>query len=190
MGQAGEITRLFEAAANGDESAFDAIVARVYGELEDLAGRQMRHRFGGLSGLTLEPAALVNETLLRVLRQPRSFANRRHFFAFCSRVMRRVLVDYQRSRGRQKRGGGMLKVTLTELSATPSDPVAANAGDVVEALERLEHLDPRKAEVVQLRVFWGLEMNEIAATLEVSLATIERDWRFSRSWLAKELRVA
>ena len=180
----GEITRLFEAAAQGDPRAFEEVVERVYADLEAIARRQMRDRFGRIQGLTLEPAALVNETLLKILKSPQAFENRRHFFAFASQVMRRVLADYHRARERSKRGGGRLRVTLTELGG--SDP-AADCQTFVDVLDRLGRLDARKGEVVELRVFWGLEMPEIAETLAVSLTTVERDWRFSRSWMAKEL---
>ena len=185
MTDSGEITQLFEAATEGDPTAFDRVVELVYAELEGMATRLLRDRFGDLRGLTLEPAAIVNETILKLLPDRPEFVNRRHFFAFASKVMRRVIIDYQRARQRDKRGGRALRVTLTDLGgATPPDTGAA---EVVEVLEHLEELDPRKCEVVQLKIFWGLEMPEIAQTLDVSLSTVERDWRFSRSWLAREL---
>jgi RNA polymerase sigma factor (TIGR02999 family) len=183
----GDITRLLEEAASGDDYAFEAVVEKVYRDLEVMAGRQMRDRFGGLAGLTLEPAALVNETLLKILRSRQNFANRRHFFAFASRVMRRVLVDYHRSRDRSKRGGDRIRVTLTNLEALAEHDASTDALAFVDALDRLGGLDARKGEIVELRVFWGLEMAEIAEALEISLSTVEREWRFSRSWLAKEL---
>jgi RNA polymerase sigma factor (TIGR02999 family) len=138
--------------------------------------------------LTLEPAALVNETFLKLLQQPTRFHNRRHLLGFASTVMLRVLVDYRRERGAKKRGGDALRVTLSGISAD-----ALGGGDEVDALdfqralERLEGLDPRKAEIVKLRLFWGYEMTEIASLVEVSLATVERDWRFARTWLAAAL---
>jgi len=187
MDERGQITRLFEEAAGGDGAAFERAVALVYGELEQMAGRQLRHRFDGLDGITLEPAALVNETLLRLLPDTPSFANRRHFFAFASKVMRRALIDYQRARGRVKRGGNALRVALTGLGAEAAAVPETGAAQVCEVLDHLESLDPRKCEVVQLRIFWGMEMAEIAGILDVSLATIERDWSFSRAWLAREL---
>ncbi|MGD8578888.1 MAG: ECF-type sigma factor, partial [Lysobacterales bacterium] len=184
MDERGRITRLFEGAAGGDEAAFERVVAMVYDELEQMAGRQLRRRFDGLDGITLEPAALVNETLLRLLPDPPCFANRRHFFALASKAMRCALIDYQRARGRVKRGGQALRVTLTGLGAEAAAPPETDAAQVCEVLERLERLDPRKCEVVQLRIFWGMEMAEIAGILGVSLATVERDWSFSRAWLA------
>jgi RNA polymerase sigma factor (TIGR02999 family) len=190
LGERGEITRLFESAARGDDTAFEQVVERVFAELEKLARRQMRDRFGGLEGLTLEPKAIVNETLMKLLPRPPRFVNRRHFFAFASKVMRRVLLDYQKARGRARRGGAALRVTLSDLGAAASTPPETGAVQVGEVLDHLEELDSRKCEVVQLKVFWGLEMSEIAETLEVSLSTVERDWRFSRAWLARELALA
>lgn len=190
MSETGEITRLFGKAAGGDPEAFERVVELVHGELVAMARRQMHARFGGLDGLTLEPTAIVNETLLKLLPEPPEFVNRRHFFAFASTVMRRVLIDYQRSRSRAKRGGGALKVTLTDLGADAAAEPDTDAADMAELLENLEALDARKCEVVQLKIFWGFEMPEIADTLEVSLSTVERDWRFSRAWLARELRIA
>jgi RNA polymerase sigma factor (TIGR02999 family) len=187
VGERGEITRLFESAARGDTAAFEQVIEHVYCELERLARRQMRARFGGLEGLTLEPAAVVNETLMKLLPRPPRFANRRHFFAFASQVMRRVLSDYQKARGRIRRGGRALRVTLADLGTAASTPPETGAAQVGEVLDHLEHLDPRKCEVVQLKLFWGLEMAEIADLLDVSLSTAERDWRFSRAWLAREL---
>jgi len=187
MDDRGEITQLFESAAAGNEAALQRVVERVYGELERMAGREMHHRFHGLDGITLEPAALVNETLLRLLPHPPRFANRRHFFAFASTVMRRALIDYQRTRGRAKRGGDALRVTLADLGAAAFAPPETGAAQVCQALDHLEELDSRKCEVVQLKIFWGMEMAEIARMLGVSLATIERDWSFSRAWLAREL---
>lgn len=186
MNERGEITRLFEGAAGGDEAAFERAVELVYGELESMAGRLMRQRFDALGGMTLEPAALVNETLLRLLPDPPAFANRRHFFAFASKVMRRALIDYQRTRGRAKRGGNALRMTLTGLGVEAAAPPDTDAMQVCEVLDHLEVLDARKCEVVQLKIFWGLQMAEIAEMLGVSLATVERDWSFSRAWLARE----
>lgn len=186
MENQGEITRLFESAADGNATAFEQVVELVYGELETMASRQLHQRYDGLHGITLEPAALVNETLLRLLPNRPEFANRRHFFAFASKVMRRALIDYQRTRGRVKRGGDALRVTLTDLGTEASTPPETEVAQICEVLDHLEELDPRKCEVVELKFFWGLEMAEIAGLLEVSLATVERDWSFSRVWLARE----
>jgi RNA polymerase sigma-70 factor (ECF subfamily) len=187
---AGEITRLLEHAATGDQNALDALSEKVYADLERVAARRLRHRFGPeLAGVTLEPAALVNETFLKLLATPMRFANRRHFFAFATRVMLRALTDYQRARGAAKRGGDATRVSLSGLGAGAS-PLDTTAEMVSSGLAELEELDPRKAEVVALKVFWGFEMMEIAEALEVSLRTVERDWRFARNWLRARLQPA
>lgn len=179
------VTDLLQRAADGDSAAHDRVVEWAYGELERLARLRLRP-LAGRGPLTLEPAALVNETFLKLLQRDQAFANRRHLLGFASTVMLRVLVDYQRSRGAQKRGGGDLRVTLGEVAGPGGGGVEAL--DLDRALERLQRLDPRKAEIVKLRLLWGYEMAEIAELVEVSLATVERDWRFGRIWLAEALQ--
>ncbi|HVS13792.1 MAG TPA: ECF-type sigma factor [Thermoanaerobaculia bacterium] len=183
------ITLLLHRAAEGDRASLEELTAAVYAELERTAAARLRARYGPeLAGSTLEPAALVNETLLRVIDPPRDFENRRHFYAFATKVMLNVLRDYQRRRGADKRGGGQVRLTLGALDrhAPPeSTPVELEAH-----LDALERLDPRKAEVVRLRVFWGMENQEMADTLGVSRATVERDWSFAKAWLSSRLDAA
>lgn len=184
-----DITRLLRLAADGDTEAFAQVAAWAYVDLERLAASRMRRAFGGRSrGLTLEPAALVNETFLRLLETPTGFDNRRHFFAFASQVMIGALVDYQRRRGAQKRGAGLVRVTLAGLAEGAADP-AVEASDLATALDELQELDPRKADVVRLRVLWGADLGEAARFLEVSEKTVQRDWRFARNWLAERLAI-
>jgi RNA polymerase sigma factor (TIGR02999 family) len=186
----GDVTLLLRAAARGEEGAFDRAVAALYADLERIASGRLRAGFGReASGITLEPSALVHETFLRLLRQQSGFENRRHLLAIASRVMLRVLVDYQRARGAAKRGA-LLRVTLADISQVASTPATAPVGDVAAALARLEQLDERKAQVVQLRFLWGYENAEVAELLGISVATVERDWKFARSWLAVELEKA
>lgn len=192
---ADDITELIAAASAGDRDAFEAVASWAYDRLEKAAAYHMKRHFGtGLHGVTLEPAALVNETFLKLLRDfgegraaRRGFSDRRHFVAFANKVMARALIDYHRRRGRAKRGGGQLRVSLSGLEAGSEATGALQ--DLTAALEALEALDGRKAETVKLRLLWGLENREIAEVLEVSLATTERDWRFSRAWLADRLRL-
>lgn len=181
------VTSWLRRASHGDRAATDKIVAWAYHELELLASQRMRHRLGR-GDLTLEPAALVNETFLRVLRNPVDFQNRRHFFAFVSTVMLRVLIDYQRARSARPANTPALRVTLSALAAA-NTPVPIDLIAFEQALTRLGEVEPRKADVVRLRVLWGLSMEEIAATLEVSEPTVRRDWRFARTWLAEELQL-
>jgi RNA polymerase sigma factor (TIGR02999 family) len=185
-----DITRLLGRASEGDDAAFEEVAAWAYAELERLAARRMRRRYRGrLDGLTLEPAGLVNETFLRLLENPTGFANRRHFLAFASRVMLGALADYERRRRAGKRGGDRLRVTLTGLSAKAAPP-DVRLTDFEAALGELEALDARKAEIVKLRVLWGASNADAARLLEVSVPTVERDWRFSRLWLGDRLGVA
>jgi RNA polymerase sigma-70 factor (ECF subfamily) len=187
---AGDITLLLERAAAGDEDAHNALVQRVYGDLERIAARRLYDRFGSdAQALTIEPAALVNETFLKLLKNPRSYENRRHFFAFATRVMLRTLADYHRSRSAAKRGGDLVRVTLdgAGIASSALDPDVEAIG---ACLEELEELDPRKAEVVVLKVFWGMEVAEIAEALSVSARTVAREWRFSRNWLRTRLETA
>jgi RNA polymerase sigma factor (TIGR02999 family) len=185
-----DITRLLSLAAAGDEGAFEEVAAWAYAELERLADRRMRRQYRGrLDGLTLEPAALVNETFLRLLEKPTGFANRRHFLAFASRVMLGALADYERRRRAGKRGGERLRVTLSGLAAA-AEPPDVRLTDLEAALGELEALDPRKAEIVKLRVLWGASNADAARVLEVSVPTVERDWRFSRLWLGERLGIS
>jgi RNA polymerase sigma factor (TIGR02999 family) len=179
------VTGWLRAAAEGDSEATERVAAWAYGELERLAARRLQREFGR-ADVTLEPAALVNETFLKLLQQPVAFENRRHFFAFVSKVMLRVLIDYQRSRSADKRGGDRVRLGLTGVHiGEESGPVDLMAFD--QALGRLEGLDARKAEVARLRSLWGLSMDEIAGVLGISEPTVRRDWRFARTWLAEAL---
>ncbi|HMA98050.1 MAG TPA: ECF-type sigma factor [Wenzhouxiangella sp.] len=178
------ITRLLAAAAEGEFQADDRLINAVVGRLEQIAAREMAAgNRGGLDGLTLEPRMLAHDALLKILDRPVEFENRRHFFGYATRVMARALIDYQRRRNAQKRGGPHMNVTLAEIA----EDEVFDGDDVPAALEELEALDPRKAELVGLRVFWGASMAEIADLLEISASTAERDWRFARRWLAARL---
>lgn len=178
------ITELLRAAADGDDAAHERVVEWAYAELERLAAARLRRRHRGGTP-TLEPAALVNETFLRMLPDQLEFENRRHLLAFAGTIMLRVLVDYQRERGAKKRGGDAVRVTLSGLGRTSESGIGIL--DFNSALERLQEMDPRKAEVVRLRLLWGCEMSEVATLLQTSLSTVERDWRFARNWLADAL---
>jgi RNA polymerase sigma factor (TIGR02999 family) len=140
----------------------------------------------------LEPGALVNETFLKLLERPTGFAGRRHFLAFASKVMLDTLIDYERRRFADKRGGTRLRVTLSlvEDGDLFGDGRQESLDDILafrEVLARLETLDRRKADVVRLRVLWGLDVVEVARLLDVSEPTVVRDWRFARAWLAERL---
>ncbi len=190
-----DITRLLKNVQAGHDGAMDNLMRSVYDDLQRVAERHLTHQFGrGLPGVTMEPAALVNESFLRIIKQRNTYDNRGQFFAIATRVMLRVLVDYQRRRATAKRGGLQQRITLS-LAELPRSVQSNGDADseslidvdaLVESLQRLEDLDARKADVVRMKVVWGLQMQEIAHSLGVSLATVERDWAFSKAWLARD----
>ena len=170
---------------DGDEAALPQLVPIVHEELRRLARRQMA---GERPGHTLQPTALVNEAYLRLvnLTQMR-WQNRAHFLAMAARLMRRVLVDFARSRGYQKRGGDATQVSFSEAldvaEGVPTDVVALN-----DALEALAAVDERKSRVVELRFFGGLSIEETAEVLDVSRETVKREWTVAKMWLLRHLR--
>ena len=190
-----DITRLLKDVNEGRGGALDSLMKAVYDDLQQVAERHMTQRFGrGLPGVTMEPAALVNESFLKIIKQRNTYDNRGQFFAIATRIMLRVLVDYQRQRAAGKRGGDLQRITLSLAEGPQSVPANGDTDDdtlinvdtLVETLGRLEELDARKADVVKMKVVWGLQMREIAHSLGVSLATVERDWTFSKAWLARD----
>ncbi len=193
MVQPGDITVLLEEARAGRAGALDELMDRVYSDLERIALKHLSRRFGeNARTVTLEPAALVNESFLRLIKQRKSYDNRGQFFAIATKLMLRVLVDYQRQQLAARRGGNLKRISLyldgrPEPAATagPADSIAVEP--LTAALERLEALDPRQAEVVKMRVVWGMEVREIAAALDLSPSTVKRDWRFARAWLLDEV---
>ena len=176
--------RLLQAWGQGDQAAFEELIPLVYDELRRLAQRELRRE---RSGHSLQATALVNEAYLRLIDLNRiEWQNRAHFFAMAARMMRRILVDWARARGNQKRGGGIPKVSLDEALLVSQDP----GSDLValdEALETLGAMDPRKGQVVEMRFFGGLTVEETAAALHVSADTVMRDWRSAKAWLLREL---
>ncbi|UCD74352.1 MAG: sigma-70 family RNA polymerase sigma factor [Phycisphaerales bacterium] len=196
MGASDDITRLLGEVDAGREGAMDDLMGAVYTDLQRVAERHMAEQFGrGLPGITLEPAALVNESFLRLIKQRKSYDNRGQFFAIATKLMLRVLVDYQRKRRAAKRGGGRQRITLSlegppGTGAVGMETRSIEVESLVDALGRLEKLDQRKADVVRLRVIWGLEIREIAESLGISRATVERDWSFAKAWLGREAAIS
>lgn len=179
-----DITELLHQLAQGRRDALDHLMRVVYDEMRRIAHGQMRDE---RPGHTLSTTALVHETYLKLLdiRQV-DWIDRTHFYAVCARVMRRILIDYARARRREKRGGGAVVVPLREALDVPVE----RADDLValdEALQRLETLSERQCRVVEYRYFGGLSVEETAAVLDVSPATVKRDWAFCRAWLNHEL---
>jgi RNA polymerase sigma factor (TIGR02999 family) len=177
-------TELLLAWGGGDKQAFDLLVPLVHDELRRLArGYMARER----PDHTLQASALVNEAYVRLIELKRmQWQNRAHFFAMSARVMRRILVDFARAKRNEKRGGGAPQVTLDEaLLVTPDKGQDLVALDL--ALSALEAVHPRKSQVVELRFFGGLSLEETAEALQVSIDTVKRDWRFAKLWLLAEL---
>jgi RNA polymerase sigma factor (TIGR02999 family) len=181
-----QVTTLLTAWSDGDEGALQQLIPLVHRELRSLARRAMlRER----DDHTLQPTALVNELYLRLVdvRQVQ-WNNRAHFYALSARLMRRVLVDLARSRGFLKRGGGMQSVEFVDDRYVPHTHFSPDLEQLDAALVALEALDPRRSQVVELRYFGGLDVDETAAVLKVSRRTVLRDWALARSWLFRELR--
>lgn len=177
---AGAATQLLLAWSAGDRQALDQMLPLVYEELHRLAARYLsRER----PDHTLQPTALVHEAYLRLINQRRvDWRNRAQFLGIAAGVMRRILVNHARDRAAAKRGGGRERVSISLVEA-PSGGADVELIALEEALERLATLDPRKARVVELRFFGGLTTEEVADVLDVSRATVEREWSFARAWL-------
>jgi len=179
----GDLTQLLDLAAGGDDAARDALLARVYGELRQLARSNMRRES---PGHTLQPTALVNEAYLRLFGPDARFANRRHFFGAAAQAMRRVLVDQARRRDTGKRGGDLERISLTQVDvATEDAQVDVLALDAL--LGELEAVNPRLVRTIELRYFGGLDIEATAETLGVAPATVKRDWAYARAWLLERL---
>ena len=178
------VTQLLQAWGAGDEGALEQLMPLVYNELHRLAQRYMASE---QTGHPLQTTALVHEVYLRLVGiQNLDWQNRSHFYALCARLMRRILIDFARSQNYQKRGGQIAHIELEE-SATVSTMVGAELLAVDEALNQLASVDRRKSEVVELKFFGGLTVDEIAATLKVSPETVMRDWKLAKAWLLREL---
>ncbi|PZP35217.1 MAG: hypothetical protein DI603_04915 [Roseateles depolymerans] len=181
-----EITQLLRAAAEGDRKAADAVVAGLYEDLRRLARQHMRQS-GDLT--LLDTTALVHEAWLKVMgTEARDFPDRRHFLAYAARAMRTVVIDLVRARRAERRGGGDADLTLNtaiaELAPQSDDDVLR----IHEALEELAQVEPRLAQVVEMRYFGGLLEQEIAAALGVTDRTVQRDWQKARLFLAMNLK--
>jgi RNA polymerase sigma-70 factor (ECF subfamily) len=178
------VTQLLQQWSQGDDAAVVELTPLVYEELRRLAHHFME---GQRPNHTLQTTALVNEAYLRLADQTNpNWQSRAHFFAVAARAMRQILVSYARSNRAQKRGGGALKVDLDE-AALISPEESREVVELHEALEQLSALDSRKAQIVELKYFGGLNYDEIAEVLKISRITVRRDWEFARLWLYTEL---
>lgn len=185
------ITELLLAAEHGDRSALEACFPLVYEELRAIARRQRRAWHGNP---TLNTTALLHEAYLKLVDQGRLGASSRaHFFAIASTAMRHILCNYARDRIRQKRGGGIQEVSLQDVEDAAVQPAFSDeAAEVLaalgEALERLEKLDKRQSQVVECRFFAALSVEDTALALNISPATVKRDWSFARAWLLRQMQ--
>lgn len=179
-----EVTELLHAVSKGDVEARAELYDRVYNSLRKIAARRMR---GERPGHTLTPTALVHEAYLKLADyEAVEWSDRAHFFAVAARAMRQILIDHALRKKTRKRGGDWMQVTLSDEAGAHS----SNAQDLIdldEALSRLERRHPRRAHVVICRFFSGLDLKETAAALDISLATVKRDWVAARAWLNHEL---
>jgi RNA polymerase sigma-70 factor (ECF subfamily) len=179
------LTQLLIDVGNGDNNALNQILPLIYDELRRLAGSYMRRE---RADHTLQPTALVHEAYLRLIDQRRvDWKNRAQFFGLAANMMRRVLVNHARDRAAGKRGGNTPRVTLSLADGLEQPEVDVIAVD--EALGKLAELDPRKSRIVEFKFFTGLTTEEIAEVVGISIATVEREWKFSRAWLFNVLKV-
>jgi RNA polymerase sigma factor (TIGR02999 family) len=187
----GNITALLLAAEHGDRAALEACFPLVYEELRVIARRQRRAWHGNS---TLNTTALLHEAYLKLADQGRLGAtSRAHFFAIAATAMRHILCNYARDRTRQKRGGGIQQVSLQNVQDVAAQPSFSDEGAEVlaalgKAMERLEQLDKRQSQVVECRVFAELSVEDTALALNISPATVKRDWAFARAWLLREMQ--
>jgi RNA polymerase sigma-70 factor, ECF subfamily len=186
-----DVTQLLLGWSGGDRSASEQLMAAVYAELHAQAARAMGRE---IPEHTLQATALVNEAYLRLIDQRRvEWRNRAHFFGVAAQLMRRILVDHARGRDAAKRGGGVRPVTLGHADAAGDATPDEGGVDVLvlhDALERLAAIDPRQARVVELRYFGGMNIEDTAEALDLSPATVKREWAVARAWLRRELRAS
>jgi RNA polymerase sigma factor (TIGR02999 family) len=182
--EAREITNLLHNWSGGDSKALDELLPLVYDELHRQAGNYLRRE---PPGHTLQTTALLHEAYIRLAGHVKgNWENRFQFFAFAAKIMRHILVDHARAKQREKRGGGALKISIAEINPImPAPDLDLMALD--EALSRLDNIDEQQVKVVELRYFGGLSLEETADALQISRATVARDWNVARAWLHREL---
>src|SRR5580765_6363247 len=180
-----DLTQILERVEQGDQRAAEELLPLVYDELRKLAAHRMANE---VQGHTLKPTALVHEAWLRLAREHHNkFENRSHFFAAAAESMRRILIEHARRKSAQRRGGGLERVELEQIDI-PGNATDETLVRVNEALAALEREDARAAELVKLRFFAGLSVEQAALALGVTDRTARRDWRFARAWLANALQ--
>ena len=184
MNSPADVTQLLLAWNDGDRAALDHLMPIVYDELRRLAHHHMRFE---APNHTLQATGLVNEAYIRLIDQNRvNWQNRAHFFGAAAQIIRRILVDHARSRHRLKRGGGAVKVSLCD-GIDAAESVELNLVGLDDALSELAKLDPQQERIIELRFFAGLSIEEAATALNISPATVKRDWATARAWLYREM---
>ena len=179
-----DITIALRAMGSGDQQAAEEVMPLVYEELRKQASGYLQNES---SGHTLQATALVNEAFLKLCGQKKAdWRSRTQFFYVGSQAMRRILVDHARSKGRQKRGGQMQRVVLRD-EAVHATPPSTDVLGLHEAIEKLSRRDNRLAKIVEMRYFGGMTEAEVAEALELSVSTIQKDWKMIRAWLRREL---
>lgn len=180
-----DVTQLLQDWRNGDEAARNELMGAVYEELRRQAGRYLRRE---RSDHTLQPTALVHEAYIQLIDQSRvNWESRAHFFGAAARLMRRILVDHARAHQAEKRGGGEENIALDEALGVP-DNKDVNLSALNDALDELARLDAQQSQVVELRYFGGLSIDETAAVLGISPATVKREWSMAKVWLHHQIR--
>jgi len=182
MTSAPTVTTLLRDWRSGDAGALEQLTPMIYDDLRSIAARHLKSE---RRGHTLQATALANEAFVRLAEADASFEDRAHFFAIAARTIRHILTDYGRARSSQKRGGGQRALTLDEQRVADARPV--DIVDLDDALEKLASLDSRKSDILVLHYFGGMTYEETAEALNVSPATVDRDLRFAKAWLANEL---
>lgn len=193
-----QITLLLRRIDDGQSGAMDELMRAVHDDLERMAASHLRRQFGDrLDQITLEPAALVNEAFLKLIKQRKGFDNRGQFFAIATKLMLRVLTEYRRTKRAGKRGGAAagnpMRITVAidrRDIADPDQPQPEHEVEIDElgaVLDRLDAMDPQRAEIVKMRVVWGMTVPEIAHALNTSTSSVDRDWRWAKAWIADEL---
>jgi RNA polymerase sigma factor (TIGR02999 family) len=179
-----DVTQLLKDWSGGDEAAADRLMPLVHEELRRLAHQYMRRE---KPGHTLQTSALVNEAYVRLVDQSKiQWESRAHFFGIAARLMRQILVDQARRKNFAKRGGGAIRVSLDSANAIAQEQ-SANVMALDEALKTLEQTDLRKSQIVELRFFGGMSIEETAEALKISPGTVMREWTFARAWLRNEM---
>jgi RNA polymerase sigma factor (TIGR02999 family) len=181
-----DVTLLLQRWTDGDRASMDRLIELVYPEMQKIALRYLQHE---RVDHTLQSTALVHEAYMRLVQQPdKQWANRSHFFAVASRIIRGILVDYARAKLTVKRGAGAAQISLSD-AMIGQDPGEVDLLDLDNALNALQKLDPQQSQIVEMRFFGGLSIEETAEVLKVSPSTVKRDWIMAKTWIRRQMGI-